>query len=131
MLTQIHYQQMKNILLLLALCAGTCTVMAQNTTITPLGSTPSIKLMQPLKMDSSLYKLPPTLSTDNIFKQQPKDLKNLILDKNQKTLFIAEESYKMPVAKLDGYSKMPVVVLDGNSKMPVAGKDKPVSPVTP
>ena len=125
---------MKKILLLLALCAGTSTLMAQNTTPTPFNNTPGIKLIQPLKMDTSLYKLPPTLSTDNIFKKHPADLKNLSANKNQNTLFIAEESYKMPVAKLDGYSKMPVVVLEGNSKMPIVGqtnKEKKAVQVTP
>ena len=125
---------MKKILLLLALCAGTGTLMAQNTTPAPFNSTPGIKLIQPLKFDSSLYKLPPTLSTDNIFKQHPADLKNLSANKNQNTLFIAEESYKTPVAKLDGYSKMPVVVLEGNSKMPIVGqtnKEKKAVQVTP
>jgi hypothetical protein len=113
---------MKKILLLLAMCTGTGTLMAQNITQAPFNSAPGIKLIQPLKMDSSLYILPPTLSTDNIFKQQPTDLKNLILDKNQKTLLVVDESYKMSVAKLNGNSKMPVVVLEGNSKMPVVGK---------
>lgn len=125
---------MKKILLLLALCAGTGTLMAQNTTPAPFNSAPGIKLTQPRQLDSLLYKLPPTLSTNNIFKQQPADLKNLSANKNQNTLFIAEESYKMPVAKLDGYSKMPVVVLEGNSKMPIVGqthKEKKAVQVTP
>jgi hypothetical protein len=113
---------MKKILLLLALCAGTGTLMAQNITAAPFNSTPGLKLIQPLKFDSSLYQLPHKLSTDNIFKQQPADLKSLIPDRTQKTLFIAEESYKMPVAKLEGYSKMPVVVFEGYSKMPIVGQ---------
>jgi len=121
---------MKKILLLLALCAGTGTVMAQNITIapfqdittTPFNNTLSGNLNQPLKIDSSWGKLSNTPLKSNFFKQEPIDLKTLNTNKTQNTLFIAEETYKMPVAKLDGYSKMPVVVLDGNSKMPVVGK---------
>jgi hypothetical protein len=116
---------MKKTLLLLALCAGTGTLMAQNKSLAPFNSTPGIILTQPLKFDSSLFKLPPTLSTENFFKQEPIDLNKLKLDKNAKlntSLLIASDGYNMPVAKLEGNSKMPVVVLEGNSKMPIAGK---------
>ncbi|MES2063134.1 MAG: hypothetical protein V4456_14505 [Bacteroidota bacterium] len=121
---------MKKILLLLALCAGTVTAMAQNITIAPFNNitiapfnnTARGNLNQPLKIDSSWRKLSNTPLKSNFFKQEPIDFKNLTADKPQNTLFIAEETYKMPIAKLDGYAKMPVVVLDGNSKMPVVGK---------
>nr|WP_067055871.1 hypothetical protein [Mucilaginibacter sp. L294] len=122
---------MKKILLLLALCAGTGTLMAQNIIVAPFDNTLNGKLSQPLKIDSSWRKLSNTQFNGNLFKQEHVDLKTFTADKTQNTLFIAEETYKMPVAKLDGYSKMPVVVLDGNSKMPVVGKGKQVTPVNP
>lgn len=116
---------MKKILLLLTLCAGTGTLMAQNTTIRPFDNT---QLMQPLKIDSSWRKLSNAQLSGSFFKQEPIDLKSFTVDKNQNALLIAEETYKMPVAKLNGYSKMPVVVLEGNSKMPIVGKaPKPVN----
>lgn len=113
---------MKKMLLLLALCTGTGTLMAQNTTIAPFYNTFNGKLNQPFKIDSSWRKLSNAQLAGSIFKQEPIDIKNLTADKNQKVLFIAEETYKMPVAKLNGYSKMPVVVLEGNSNMPIVGK---------
>jgi hypothetical protein len=119
---------MKKILLILTLCAGTGTLMAQNTTIKPFDNTLNSKLTQPLKIDSSWRKLSNAQLSGSFFKQEPVDLKNFTADKNQNALLIAEETYKMPVAKLNGYSKMPVVVLEGNSKMPIVGKaPKPVN----
>lgn len=116
---------MKKILLLLTLCAGTGTLMAQNTTIRPFDNT---QLMQPLKIDSSWRKLSNAQLSGSFFKQEPIDLKSITVDKNKNALFIAEETYKMPVAKLNGNSKMLVVVLEGNSKMPIVGKaPKPVN----
>jgi hypothetical protein len=113
---------MKKILLILTLCAGSSKLMAQNTAFTPFDNTLNGKLSQPFKIDSSWRKLSNTQLSGSIFKQEPIDLKNLIADKNQDASLIAEETYKMPVAKLNGYSKMPVVVLEGNSKMPIVGK---------
>jgi len=122
---------MKKILLLLALCTCTGTLMAQNITIAPFDNTLNGKLIPPIKIDTSWRKLSNTQFNGSLFKQEPLDIKKLIEDKNQKTLFIASEVDKMPVVKLDGYSKMPVVVLEGNSKMPIVGKDKRVAPVNP
>ncbi|MBD1387549.1 hypothetical protein IDJ75_19850 [Mucilaginibacter rigui] len=113
---------MKKILLLLTLCAGTGTLMAQNTTIKPFDNTLNGKFTPNLKIDSSWRKLSNTQINGTLFKQEPADLKNLIDDKIQKSLFIASNADNMPVAKLNGNSKMPVVVLEGNSKMPVVGK---------
>ena len=122
---------MKKILLLLALCAGTGTLMAQNITIPPFNNTLNGNISQPLKIDSSWRKLSNTQFNGSLFKQVPLDLRNLIADKSQKSLFIANEVDNMPVAKLEGYSKMPVVVLEGNSKMPIVWKDKRVPSVNP
>jgi hypothetical protein len=117
---------MKKILLLLALFAGTGTLMAQNTkSIEPLDNTLGSKLLQPFKVDTSWRNNLSNTSTNNLLKQEPFDLNKLKLDQNdklQKSLLIASEGYNMPVAKLNGYSKMPILVLKGNSKMPVAGK---------
>jgi hypothetical protein len=125
---------MKKSLLFIALFICTGKLMAQKSIIAPFDNTLSGKLIQPFKADSTWRTAPPSISIDKLFLPQPIDLDKMKFDKNdrsQKQLIIADNEYKMPVARLNGYSKMPVIKLEGNSKMPVAGKTKTDVKVTP
>jgi hypothetical protein len=115
---------MKKLLLFIALFISAGQLMAQKATIAPFDNTLGGKLTQPFKTDSAWHTIPPTISTDKLFKQPDIDINKIELDKKFQTMIaINSDGYNMPVIKTDGYSKMPVIKLEGNSKMPIVGKD--------